>query len=93
MSYADFQELAKAPPDRDLGGLERDLWRRVASAAMERRAARLAIAMQIVALAVGSVGSAVFGRSWEVDRVAAEASALAPYTQLAPSSLLIGALR
>ena len=47
------------------------------AAAMERRAARLAIAMQIVALAVGSVGSAVFGRSWEVDRVAAEASALA----------------
>ncbi len=93
MKDIDLDVLARVPLDRDLAGLEADIWRRVDMRLGERQAYRRAVALQVTILMGALLGSALAGRHWAADRVLADASVLSPYTQLAPSSLLVGRLR
>lgn len=93
MTDIDLGNLARAPLDRDLGALEGDVWRRVEARLAERQTYRKALALQVMILMTGLIGSTMAGWHWAADRVAADVSVLSPYTQLAPSSLLVGRLR
>lgn len=93
MRDIDVDVLTRVPLDRDLGGLEADIWRRVDTRLAERQAYRRTVALQVTILMGALVGSALAGWHWAAERVSADASVLSPYTQLAPSSLLVGRLR
>ncbi len=90
----DLDRLARAPLDRSLTGLESAIWRDVEARTAERRTYAGAFAAQIAILAIGTVSSLAFGHQWAASHeVHGSASALAPYTRLAASTLLVGDAR
>ena len=90
----DLDRLAKAPIDRSLEGLERDIWRGVAAHTAERSTYSTAFAMHLAILTLGTLGSLAVGRQWATTHeLAANRGALAPYTRLAASDLLVGQSR
>ena len=91
MLEVDLDRLAKAPVDRSLEGLERDIWRGVAARTAERSTYSTAFAMQLAILTLGTFGSLAIGHRWATTHEwAANHGAIAPYTRLAASDLLVG---
>lgn len=94
MLQEDLDRLAQAPLDRSLTGLEAAIWQGVDARMAERRRYTGTFAVQVTILAVGMLSSLAFGHQWASSHEShAAASALAPYTRLAASALLIGKTR
>ncbi len=90
----DLDRLARAPLDRSLVGLESDIWQGVEARLAERRSFSGAFTAQLVILTIGTVSSLAVGHQWATSHeLHASGSALAPYTQLAASTLLVGDAR
>ena len=90
----DLDRLARAPLDRSLTGLESAVWRDVEARMAERRNYAGAFAAQIAILAIGTLSSLAIGHQWAASHeLHGPASALAPYTRLAASTLLVGDAR
>lgn len=86
-----LDRLARAPLDRSLAGLESAIWQDVDARMAERRAYAGTFAAQIAILAIGTVSSLAAGMQWAAAHEShASAGALAPYTRLAASTLLVG---
>lgn len=91
MLQEDLDRLAKAPADRSLTGLESAIWRGVEARMAEQRTYKSMLTVQIAILAIGTVSSLAVGRQWATSREShVSAGALAPYTRLAASTLLVG---
>lgn len=94
MLQEDLDRLARAPLDRSLAGLESAIWQGVEARMDERRAYAGTFTAQVAILAIGTLSSLAIGHQWAaVHESHAAASALAPYTRLAASTLLLGTTR
>ena len=94
MLQEDLDRLAQAPLDRSLVGLESAIWRGVEARKAERRTYASTFAVQVAILAIGTLSSLAVGRQWAASHEShVAASALAPYTRLAASTLLVGDAR
>ncbi len=91
MLQEDLDRLARAPLDRSLTGLESAIWQGVETRMADRRSYASTFAAQIAILAIGTVASLAVGHQWAASRESrVSTSALAPYTRLAASTLLVG---
>lgn len=94
MLQDDLDRLARAPLDRSLTSLESAIWQHVEARMAERRTYASTFAVQIAILAIGTVSSLAVGRHWAASHEShVSAGALAPYTRLAASTLLLGDTR
>lgn len=94
MLQEDLDHLARAPLDRSLAGLESAIWQDVEARMAERRAYASTFAAQVAILAIGTLSSLAIGHQWATSHEPhVAASALAPYTRLAASTLLLGDAR
>jgi len=90
MLQNDLDRLSQARLERSLETLESDIWRGVAARLAERRSDARAFTAQILILALGTVGSVTVGHWWvTAHEQGASHGALAPYTRLAASDLLV----
>ena len=94
MLQEDLDRLAQAPLDRSLAGLESAIWQGVEARIAERRSYTSMLTAQVTILAIGSLSSLAIGHQWASSHEShIAASALAPYTRLAASTLLVGDAR
>jgi hypothetical protein len=90
MLQNDLDRLSQARLKRSLATLESDIWRGVAARLVERRSDARAFTAQIMILALGTVGSVTVGHWWvTAHEPVTSRGALAPYTRLAASDLLV----